>query len=167
MSATTKPALRRSFRSAWDEIEYLYHQLLYWLYDAGRRDRGYQYAFRLQRLLDRHDPAAESLLGMDGRAVLAELEEEWETAADYRERAVAAMTKLLAGGHLASARLGPDDISDRLDLKAIDLWEVGRVDEALATLDRSEAFCQEHGLPFDGADIRADIRAERRPARRR
>ena len=155
-----KPRVRRSFRSEWDEINYLYDQLLYWFYGQENRARCYPYAFRLQRLLQRADPKAEALLGMDARAIMAELAGDHLDAARYRRKAVRALARLHERGELESVRLGPDDISDRLDLMAIHYWNAGRPRKALHVLGESEAFCAANGIPFDGGDIRDEITAE-------
>lgn len=162
-----KPRIRRTFRSVWDEIEYLYHHVLYWLYDKGEKEPAYPFAFRLQRLLDKQDPRTQSLLGMDSRAVMAELSDDWDDAARHRNMAVKALTKLRRMGQLANANLGPEDISDRLDLLALNYLDAGHLDKAWNTIRRSERLCREAGIPFDGADVKADIESDRAKARRR
>ena len=40
------------------------------------------------------------------------------------------------------------------------LWNGGHMQEALDALDASERICREHGVEFDGGDIRAEILEE-------
>jgi hypothetical protein len=41
---------------------------------------------------------------------------------------------------------------------AADYLTLGRYADALRTLDESEAFCREHGIPFDGGAIRKSVK---------
>ena len=127
----------------------------------GRRPDAIREALHLARLLERADPGCESLLGMAGRCLIAELDGDHEEAIRYRKMELAGVKKLLDeldGDMLRHIRMGPDDYSDRLDLLALNYLDAGRYDDALAALDESEAFCQAHGIPFDGKDVRADVR---------
>ena len=49
------------------------------------------------------------------------------------------------------------DLADRYDLLAIALWHGENPHDALKALRESEAICDEHGIEFDGANIRRDI----------
>lgn len=157
---TPQPRIRRSFKNPWDEIDYLYQQVLYWFYEKENRSRCYPYAFRLQRLLAQTDPRTESLLGMDARAVLAELARDWREAIQYRTKAINSLLRLQRNDRLRQVHLTPDDLRDRMDLLAIHYWDAGQPRRALKTLAEAEAFCQASGIPFDGANIRDEITAE-------
>ena len=67
------------------------------------------------------------------------------------------MERLLASRQLSAAQLGVDDLSDQLDLLASCLLETGRMRDAKRVIARSERLCREADIPFDGADVKADI----------
>jgi hypothetical protein len=142
----------------WHEIDDLYHEVLDLFYGKRKRDKAAWPALRLVRLLEQHDPKCEALLGMDGRALVAELDGDTPAAIRYRRLAVDALKRLIDKGQLAAAQLDPDDYSDRLDLLADLYLDNHQYEEALAALDESERYCTEQGIPFDGADIRADVK---------
>jgi hypothetical protein len=48
------------------------------------------------------------------------------------------------------------DISDRYDLLATLFAEAGDLDRAVSTLRDSKAFCEAHGVAFDGGDLLAE-----------
>lgn len=157
MPPTAEPELPPN---PWREIEEVY---LAALEDRskGRRAEAIRKALHLARLLERADPGCEALLGMAGRCLIAELDGDPDEAIRYRRMELAGVKKLLDeldADLLRRIRMGPDDYSDRLDLLALNYLDAGRYDEALAALDESEAYCNTHGIPFDGNDIRADVR---------
>lgn len=150
-------ATRKEPEAGWPEAKGLFHELLDYFYDDFRPTKAYPVALKLQRLLDRLDPAAESLPGNEYRAVIAELDGDLPAAIRHREWVVEQMERLHATGQLASAHLAPDDLSDQLDLLASCLLEAGRVRDAKRAITRSERLCREADIPFDGEDIKADI----------
>ena len=147
----------------WHEIDDVYHTVLEWFYEKEDRLRAAPHALHLLRLLDEHDPTSETLLGRSGRCVIAELDRDTAATIHYRLLEIDAVKSLHRDGVLERIGMGPDDVSDRLDLLACDYLAAQRYDAALAALAESEAFCKQHGTPFDGNDIRADVkRAMRR-----
>jgi hypothetical protein len=147
----------------WHEIDDLFHRVLELVYEKERPDKAAPFAVRLLRLLDKHDPSAETLLGMSGRWLVAEMDNDLEEAIRFREKELGVLRDQMAKGIVNTGALDADDFSDRLDLLASNYLDVGRYKDALAALAESEAFCKEHGIPFDGKDIRADVkRAMRR-----
>lgn len=149
-----------SVPNPWREVEDVYIATLEDR-SEGRRAEAIRKALHLARLLEQHDPTHEALLGMSGRCLIAELDGDWPAALQHRLREVATVKRLLDESDaetLRVIRMGPDDYSDRLDLLALNYLDLGRYDDALAALAESEAFCKEHGIPFDGKDIRADVR---------
>ncbi|MGA7497752.1 MAG: hypothetical protein WBX00_13595, partial [Isosphaeraceae bacterium] len=53
------------------------------------------------------------------------------------------------------------DVSDRLDLLASLYANVGDWERAIATLRESKAYCDGHGIPFDGQDLLDEFEQER------
>jgi hypothetical protein len=149
----------------WHEVEDVYLDALDG-FNRGKTVKAIRLALHLARLLEKLDPHCESLLGMAGRALIAELDGDYQEAIRYRKLELAGVKKLLAEVKpdvLEAIKMDASDYSDRLDLLACVYLDAGQYDDALAALAESEAFCQEHGIPFDGKDIRADVkRAMRR-----
>jgi hypothetical protein len=147
----------------WHEIDDLYHKVLELVYEKDDVRKAAPFAIRLLRLLDKHDPKAETLLGMSGRWLIAEMDGDLEETIRYREKELAILRHHIDKGILSRSGLEADDFSDRLDMLASDYLDVGRYEDALAALAESEDFCKVHGIPFDGKSIRDDVkRAMRR-----
>ncbi len=160
---TTRTDAPADAGTVWREIDDLYHKVLDIFYGRGRREKAFPLALRLLRLLDKHDPDAETLLGMSGRWLVAELDGDLEGTIRYRERELDALRRHVASGLIENGGLAPDEFADRLDLLASSYLDAKRYDDALARLAESEAFCTARGIPFDGKTIRADVkRAMRR-----
>lgn len=152
----------------WREIEDTYFDLLEVYYGKRQKTKAYPLALHLSRLLEEHDPNCEAMLGMAGRCLIAELDGDLEAAIRYRRMQITGVKKLLDeldAAILDAIKMGPADYSDELDLLAINYLDLGRHKEALETLAESETFCKEHGIPFDGKDIRADVRRAMRRKR--
>src|SRR5262249_3087986 len=128
------------------------------VYGKERPGKAAPYAVRLLRLLDKHDPGAETLLGTSGRWLLADMDEDYEEAIFFREKELKTLRKHIRMGILKTGAMCPDEFSDRLDMLAGDYLKVGRYADALAALAESEAFCKKHGIPFDGKNVRADVK---------
>ncbi len=153
--------------AVWRDIDDLFHQLLD-LYGRGRSGKAFPLALRLLRLLDEHDPVAETLLGMSGRWLVAELDGDLEGAIRYRERELVALRRHIANELIENGGLEPDEFADRLDLLASSYLDAKRYDDALRALTESEEFCAQHAIPFDGKEIRADVKQamrRRKPAK--
>ena len=153
----------------WHEIEDLYFKILELTYAKKQHARAMPHALRLLRLLEKLDPQCESLLGMASRCLIAELDDDIEEAVRYRLMEIAGIKKLLDEldeSTLEAIKIDHTDYSDRLDLLALNYLDLKRYDDALAVLNESEAYCREHGIPFDGKDIRADVKKamRRKPA---
>jgi hypothetical protein len=144
----------------WPDAVDLYHKMLYQFYNRGDRPRAVGYALPLLRALEKLDPQAESLPGNEYRAIIAEIDGDYPEAIQFRLRELRLFDRLIAGGNLESARLGWDDYADRFDLLACLYMYTGEWDEAASAIRRSEEICGDHGVPFDGADIKAEIEHE-------
>jgi tetratricopeptide (TPR) repeat protein len=144
----------------WHAVEDIYFAALEDL-SAGRRARAVRKALRLARMVEKLDPNSEALIGMGVRSLIAELDGDYDEAARYRKLELAGVKKLLEElrpEQLEWMHMDASDYSDRLDLLACLYLDAGRYDDALAALAESEAFCKKHGIPFDGKDIRADVK---------
>ncbi|HMC64179.1 MAG TPA: hypothetical protein VKI65_04505 [Gemmataceae bacterium] len=164
---TKSAATRRNFRSAWDEIVYLYDKLLYWFYDRQDPRRARPLAQRLERLLRKADPAHDAILGEECWSLIYELEGDLRNAIKHRENEIRMMKRLHAisrntpaEGYVLQQR-GYDDLSDRLDLLAILYHDYGDLDKAIRTLEESQRLCKRHGIEFDGKDLLRDYRSEK------
>lgn len=152
----------------WHAVEDAYLDALD-AFGNGKRQKAVRLALHLARLLERLDPNCEALLGMAGRCLIAELDGDIQEAIRYRRMELAGVKRLLdevKPETLELMKMDASDYSDRLDLLASLYLEAEQHDDALAALAESEAFCKDHGVPFDGKDIRADVkRAMRRKPR--
>jgi hypothetical protein len=161
------PPSRRKFANAWDEILYLYHKLLYWLYDRGDARRAPSYADRLEKLLARVSPGDEAIRPEECRSLICEARGDLPAAIRHRENEIRLIRRL----HEISVNtpswdyLRQDydysDLSDRLDLLAILYHDNGDLDRAIHTLEESKRLCKRHGVPFDSQDMLNDYMREK------
>jgi hypothetical protein len=157
---TTKtPSSRRSFANEWDEIDYLYEKMLYWLYDRGNPRQARPFADRLECLLNKAAAGPETIFGEECRSLISELKGDLPAAIKHRENEIRLMKELhqLAAGtpgkDLVLGRYDYGDLSDRLDLLAVLYHNSGELDRAISTLQESKQLCEAHGIPFYGRDI--------------
>lgn len=153
-----RPDTTAETAAAWRAIDELFHKVLDRFYNEKRRVRPFPTALHLLRLLDKYDPRAETLLGMSGRWLVAEVDGDLSEAIRYREMELTALRRHIADGLIGSGGLDADEFSDRLDLLASAYLDAERYDDALRLLDESESFCTAHGVPFDGEEIRTDAK---------
>lgn len=164
--ATKLTTSRRKFLSDWDEIEYLYLKLLFWLYERNDAHSALRFCGRLQNLLRKADSKQKSVFGQECRSLIAEANGDLSRAIRHREREIATIRRLweisrnTPGWEIAMREYGPSDLSDRMDLLAILYHDAGDFETAIRVLNESEAFCKSEGIPFDGAEVLQDIRAD-------
>jgi len=159
---------RRKFDSPWDELNYTYRKLLYWFYNRENRSKSLLFAKRMIMILKKIPDIEETIKGNECLALINEVYGNWLLAAEYRKKEIDLIYRLrdLAKTEkpLAKERIlkdfTPEDIADRYDLLAIELWRSGNFQEALLTLDKSEKICSENGFEFDGGNLRRDIEEE-------
>jgi hypothetical protein len=163
---------RRKFRSAGDEIDYLYHKLLYWLYDRGDRRKALAFVDRLERLLEEVSPGAEAILSEECRSLIAEARGDLANAIRHRENEIHLIKRLHRISRNSASRdyvmrvYGYSDLSDCLDLLAVLYHDSGALDRAVNLLRASKRLCQTHGVAFDGEDLLDEYLNEKREASR-
>jgi hypothetical protein len=161
------PPDRRTFSDARDELEYLFHKLLYWLYEREAPRRARHFAERLERLLGQ-TAAEESIFAEECRALVAEAKGNLREAIAHREKEVDLITRLhklsLQTSHqdYVLNQYGYDDLSDRLDLLAILYHDSGDLDRAIRTLRGSQQLCLQHQIEFDGQDVLQEYLQEKK-----
>ena len=164
---TDIPATRRKFADVWDEIDYLYHKLLYWLYDQGDPAKAKPFAERLERLLARAPSSRGTIRGEECRSLICELKQDLPGAIKHREEEVRLIERLhqLAcdspSWHYVQSQYDARDLSDRLDLLAILYHDSGDLEKAIGTLQESKQLCKREGILFDGEDLLQEYRTEK------
>ena len=159
---------RRTFACERDGIDYLYHKLLYWLYERGAARRALRFAARLEPLLAKAAPGAEAIFPEECRSSICEVRGDLTGAIRHRENEVRLIRRLHEISRRTPSRdyvlrgYGFDDLSDRLDLLAILYHDNGDRDRAIQTLRESRRLCARHGIPFDGAELLKDYGKEKR-----
>lgn len=167
MTADILPS-RRKFAGPWDEIDYLYHKLLYWFYQREDARRARPFARRLKRLLKKAAAGQEAIFPEGCWALLHEVDGDLPKAIEHRAREIDLIKRLhkitrkTPSQDFVLDRYGYDDLSDRLDLLAILYHDSGDLNKAISTLRESKEFCDRHGIPFDGKDLLKDYLQERR-----
>jgi hypothetical protein len=162
------PPTRRKFISAGDEIDYLYHKVLFWFYGRENRRRALPFGERLEKLLQKEAPRPEGIFAEGCWSLVCELKGDLAGAIKHRENEIRLIKRL----HQISLNTpdqdyvlktyGFDDLSDRLDLLAILYHDAGDLDRAIRLLEESRQLCRTHRISFDGNDILKDYLAERK-----
>jgi hypothetical protein len=157
---------RRKFHSEWDEIDYLHMKILHWFYGREDRRKALPFCARLQTLLEGTPDVHEAILGEECWSLLREIQGDLAGAIAYREHAIELIKRLhrisvnTPGRDYVLQRYDYSDVSDRFDLLAILYHDAGDLAKAIHVLKESRRLCQRHGIPFDGADLLRDYRAE-------
>jgi len=165
------PKTRRKFVSDWDELSYLYDKIIFWFY--GRQRRAYvrhRFCRNFEQLLKKLCPEPSAIKGEECRALLCEVREEWERAAEHRENEIRLIKRLQQAAeketdeslkNILLQGYDMSDLSDRMDLLSIAYRHAGEPDRAVKMLHESRRLCNENGLEFDGQDILDDILSEK------
>jgi hypothetical protein len=156
---TKPPPVRRKFASQRDQVDYLYHKLLYWLYERGDKTRARMFADRLGPVLAKSSPGHDAIFPEECWSLICEAKDDLPGAIKHRKREI----KLIGRLHEISRNTpkekdifglyGMDDLSERLDLLAVLYHDSGNLDHAIRTLHESKRLCDEEGIEFDGDDI--------------
>ena len=162
------PPSRRTFASAEDEIDYLYHKLLYWLYDRGQPRKALAFCDRLEQLLDREIAEHGTVRNEECRSLIREAQGDLPGAIRHRENEVRLIKRLhtIARGtpswEYVQRQYDYRDLSDRLDLLAILYHDSGDLDRAIHTLRESKRLCEAHGIRFDGRALLDEYLTEKK-----
>jgi hypothetical protein len=146
-------------------MDYLYHKLLYWLYDRQDRRKARPFADRLGRLL-RKASTGQDIFSAECRSLVAEAKGDLPKAIAHREEEIRRIERLhqitpgTPGERYVLDRYGYDDLSDRLDLLAVLYHEQGDREKAIRVLEKSRALCKRRGIDFDGEDLLQEYLAE-------
>jgi hypothetical protein len=165
---TEPPPDRRKFTDERDQIDYLYHKLLYWLYDREDRVRARAFAKRLARLLSKSSAVHDAIFPEECWSLICEAKEDLPGAIKHRENEVRLIQRLheisrAAPQQFSIFRLyGCGDLSDRLDLLAVLYHDNGNLDKAISALHESKQLCEKHGVEFDGEDILQEYLEEKK-----
>ncbi len=150
-----------------EDVEALHVSLIEALYNREDREQARKIASKLEDVLNRQPDVAYSIRGEEIRSLIAELNGNLQEAIRRRECEI---RKILELHSLASGKPGwayvfrqydYSDVSDRLDLLASLYANVGDWERAIATLRESKAYCDGHGIPFDGQDLLDEFEQER------
>ena len=142
-----------------EDVETLYAALIRDFYEREDREQARKNASKLEKILTREPDFAHSIRGEEIRSLIAELNGKLQEAIRRRECEI---RKILELHSLASGKPSWDyvfrqydysDVSDRLDLLAALHANAGDWEQAIATLRESKAYCDGHGIPFDGQDL--------------
>ncbi|MCI0464622.1 MAG: hypothetical protein L0Z62_47455 [Gemmataceae bacterium] len=164
---TKPPPDRRRFADARDEAEYLYHKLLYWLYEREDPARARAFAERLARLLTKAAAPHGAIFPEECWSLICEARGDLPGAIKHRENEVRLMKRLHEISRNSPQRedilrlYGYDDLSDRLDLLAVLYHDSGQLDRAIETLQESKRLCAQHGIAVDGEDLLRDYLREK------
>jgi len=159
------PDIRRKFSHPWDEIGYLYQQMLYWYFQKNDRARAARWSSRLGALLAKHDPTCEAILGAASRSLIAEVAGDLWSAIRARQRELELIDLLAASDAPDEVKYAADDVSDRMDLLAGLYWDAGDLKAAEETLLASKRYCAEHHIPFDGRDMLRELKQDKGASR--
>jgi hypothetical protein len=150
-----------------DGVETLYAFLIEAFYNREDREQAKKIASKLEDVLNRQSDVANSIRGEEIRSLIAELDGNLQEAIRRRECEIRKMLELhsLASGKPSWAyvfrQYDYSDVSDRLDLLDSLYANAGDWEWAIATLRESKAYCDGHGIPFDGQDLLDEFEQER------
>jgi hypothetical protein len=164
---TEAPPTRRKFADTWDEIDYLYHKTLYWLYERARPAKALRFARRLEQLLESAPGAEGAIQSEECRSLICEAKGDLGGAVRHRENEIRLIRRLHKLSRDSSSwdyvkqRYGDEELSDRLDLLATLYHDRGDLGRAIRALEDSKQLCEAHGLAFDGQDLLEEYLAEK------
>jgi hypothetical protein len=152
------PPTRRKFNGPWDRADYLYHKLLYWLYERGLAAKAMPYARALEGILKRHYGGG-SIFPEECLSLAHECKGDLAGAIEHRLIEVRLLKRHLEVAEQSVhrdtllAQYGYSDLCDRLDLLATLYHDTGDVSQAVETLRESQSLCQRHCIDFDGKEL--------------
>jgi hypothetical protein len=169
---TNPPPDRRKFADERDEMNYLYHKLLYWLYEREDRARASTFAGRLAQLLSQTSPRHDAVFPEECWSLICEARGDRVGAIKHRQNEIGLMKRLQEiSRHTTQEKVvfrlyGYGDLSDRLYLLAALYHDSGKLGKAIETLEESRDLCATHGIAFDGDDMLQEYLKEGKPRKK-
>lgn len=163
------PVTRKRFHGEWDELEYLYRKIIYWLYGRGDLRRALDFRDRFEQLLWQIATSHDAIFGEECWSILSELEGNLRGAIRHREREIDLILRLWEVSEhspakdVALSRYGSDALCDRLDLLAMLYHDAGDLDRAIVLLVESKRLCESTGSSFGWEDLLQEYLDEREP----
>jgi hypothetical protein len=148
---TKPPCDRRRFADARDEMEYLYHKLLYWLYERQDRARARTFADRLARLMASASLGHHAIFPEECWSLICETRSDLRGAIQHRANEIRLIKRLHESSGNTSQEedvfrlYGYDDLSDRLDLRASLYHDSGDIDRAIVRGRTTQMAHRAHG----------------------
>ncbi len=161
-----KPPNRKQSDRALSQLDRLYDRLVYWLYERQSPGRARPLADRLECLLTKLDPQAESIFGEECRSLIHEARGQASKAIKHRGneiRLIRRLHELAEQSEDAALLFGQysyADLRDRLTLLAMLYHANGDLDKALTTLRESIEFCKTRRIRFDAKALLRDYEKE-------
>jgi hypothetical protein len=140
-------------------MEYLYHKLLYWLYERADTTRARAFAERLARLLSNQHSDGEAIFPEECWSLICEARGDLAGAIRHRRKEIQLIKRLQEISQTGPQReaifrlYGYGDLSERLDLLAVLYHESGQCDRAIEVLQESKRLSEEHGIAFESEDL--------------
>jgi hypothetical protein len=165
---TKPPPDRRKFADERDQMNYLYHKLLYWLYERRDKARARAFAQRLAQLLSKSSHGRDAIFPEECWSLICETKEDLPKAIKHRENEIRLIKRLheISRGTPQQKDIFRlyryDDLSDRLDLLAVLYHDNGNLDKAICVLQESKQLCEKSGIKFDGRGILQEYLEEKR-----
>src|SRR5262245_18753844 len=154
-----KSSARRRFSSVWQEIDYLYDQVVRWFCDAHDRKRAEPFAKRLVGLLKQEPSAGPTPFTKGAWSLLHELDGDLAAAIVHRASEVRLLKRLFAVAitrssfDLVLAYYDYQDLVNRLERLAALYHDTGRIEGAINTCEEARHLAATHGLRFGGETL--------------
>ncbi|HEY1066034.1 MAG TPA: hypothetical protein VGE52_07985 [Pirellulales bacterium] len=144
----------------WDHADYLYHRILHWFYERGRKAAALPFVEPLEQLLDRLGDQHEPILAAGARSVIAEIRGDLPAAVEGRRREIELIEQVMLRRNREFGVILPEEISDRQEILARLLWQHGDRTGALQVLEQSREYCRRRNIPFAGEFLETRIQNE-------
>ena len=156
---TAKSSARRKFSSVWQEIDYVYDQVVRWFCGSHDRKRAAPFAKRLAMLLKQESSAGPTPFTEGAWSLLHELDGDLAAAIVHRASEVRLLKRLFAVAitrssfDLVLAYYDYQDLVHRLERLAALYHDTGRNEDAIKTCEEARQLAATHGLKFGGETL--------------
>lgn len=155
---------KSTFRSEWDEIVFLYYEIIDWWYGNKKGWEKYvpKHIKRLKSLLRKVAFKHEAIRGEECWSLIYEFEGDLQKAILYRESEIHLMKKLLK---LPESKTIKDiiyysDVHDRLILLALLYDKLDNGKKALKALEEAKKIAKKNNFKFEAQDLMNEIQNE-------